>query len=439
MEGTQATTTTPASAPAPTDNGPIPMSFPAILRAPGLSDRFAHLRSGLNGVAATAPKKSSSNKRDEKAGKRWVRRKDNARFAGNPHIVAASSRDYQLRPPSTRTTFPEPLPIYLSRNTLVPSAHPGLREPHSANAGRFSMSLKGMRRDLRKAGPRAQVLAGEIEEEVVGWLRRGGVVLDPDANEAAEGMRTPVGTTGGIVEVSRTPLQLVWLIEDDAFARYVVHCCARYHSIVSFSKDTSGQRLTYLLRPNVTRPDNYAATALATPPATESEMSIYEVESDFTDTDLRSDAASIRSSSHNVNNDSDMDDAPPPRSLDLDGLSDIAESAPNSPARSGDEWSVLGDSSDYEGDHDLASSVGSLSLQDSFTFTEHRTPRPLAPGLRQTPLRSHIWEHRNRRSASSPSRSPARRAPPRQFRPRVDPPPVGAKPSERSFYDFLYA
>lgn len=162
-----------------------------------------------------------------------------ARFAGNPHIVAASSRDYQIRPPSTRTTFPEPLPIYLSRNAVLPPAHPAARDPNSANAGRFSMSLKGMRRDLRKAGPRAQMLAKEVEEDVVGWLRRGGVVLDPDGlNAAEEGemVTREVGTTGGIVEVERTPLQLVWLIEDDAFARYVVHCCARYHSIVSFSQ-----------------------------------------------------------------------------------------------------------------------------------------------------------------------------------------------------------
>ena len=57
------------------DNGPIPMSFPAILRGSGLVDRFAHLRP--SGVSAPAhPKK---NRRDEKEGKRWVRRNDNGR------------------------------------------------------------------------------------------------------------------------------------------------------------------------------------------------------------------------------------------------------------------------------------------------------------------------------------------------------------------------
>jgi hypothetical protein len=37
-----------------------------------------------------------------------------------------------------------------------------------------------------------------------------------------------------VKEVQRTPLQLVWDV-DDNFTRYIVHCCARYHEIVSFS------------------------------------------------------------------------------------------------------------------------------------------------------------------------------------------------------------
>ena len=62
----------------------------------------------------------------------------------------------------------------------------------------------------------------------------------------------PIGSTLTVSELSRTPLQLVWAIEQDAFARksqirikyicfangvqgYIVHCCARYHNVVSFS------------------------------------------------------------------------------------------------------------------------------------------------------------------------------------------------------------
>jgi hypothetical protein len=36
-------------------------------------------------------------------------------------------------------------------------------------------------------------------------------------------------------EVERSPQRLVWWIENDTWARYVVHCCARYHNVVSFS------------------------------------------------------------------------------------------------------------------------------------------------------------------------------------------------------------
>lgn len=213
-------------------------------------------------------------------------------------------------------------------------------------------------------------------------------------------------------------------------------------------KDTSGQRLTYLLRPNVTRPDFFDRAAIATPPATESDMSTFEAESDFADTDMRSDATSLHS---NDDSDNDLEGAPP---ILRGNLSDIAESLPGSPMsgasqppppagpRSIDGWSVVGDSDmeredPSDRDHDLASSVDSLSLQDPM-FVD-RTPRTLAPGLRQTPLRAtYMWDRSRRRSASSPSRSPARRGPVRHFHPRVES-SVSAKPSERSFHAYLFA
>ena len=96
-----------------------------------------------------------------------------------------------------------------------------------------------MRRDLRRAGGRAEALIRDVEDELVQWLILGGTVLAPDnrmhtAETQPEG--TPVGSTGTVFEVSRTPLQLIWKISDDAFARYIVHCCARYHEIISFSR-----------------------------------------------------------------------------------------------------------------------------------------------------------------------------------------------------------
>lgn len=243
-----------------TDTGPIPMSFPAILRAPKLANRFAHLRyaSALEDLAPDFTRLAVKNKREDREGKRWIRRKENcmlhwlnevakrhtdepslAHFVGNPHVVTATKNDYQILLPEVKSTFPEPLPVYLSRNaplsTLIPACKP---DPNSSSAGRFSLSIKGTRKELRKAGARAQYLIKDVESEIVSWLDGGAVFLSPDEKDPNdfEFPGKPVGASGAIHEVARTPLQLVWAISEDGFARYVVHCCARYHEIVSFSK-----------------------------------------------------------------------------------------------------------------------------------------------------------------------------------------------------------
>ncbi|PIL35907.1 hypothetical protein GSI_01567 [Ganoderma sinense ZZ0214-1] len=428
------------------DNGPIPMSFPAILRNPGLSDRFAHLRIQARVVSPPAVSVSAKrNRREDKEGKQWVRRKENARFVGNSHIVAPSKDDLSVTAPNSRPTFPEPLPHFLSRNNPIPSAVPAAREPSSANAGRFSLSLKGMRRQLRSSGPRTELLVKEVEDEILDWLAAGGVMLAPDASATFDSPSTPIGSTDAILEVSRTPLQLVWNIEDNAFTRYVVHCCARYHDVVSFSKDTAGQRLTYLLRPNVTRPTRSAAPTLDTPPVTDlSELSATDFDTSESDREL-SDAEALSPIS-------------PSLAAPTTALSAIAEaasdtSAPASPALApvsacavyasrrpeismaaldSDGWSVIGES---DGDGDMSApeaELAALSLADV-----DRTP--LADRRRQGPdvLRSRLLE-RQRRSASSPSHSPARRTPPRA-RQRAER-AVRAQPvGRRSFYDYLFA
>ena len=107
----------------------------------------------------------------------------------------------------------------------------------SADAGRFSVSLRGMRRDLRRAGGIAEHLVTDIEMSLVEWLFQGGTVLQPNSvGDSLQSVGRPIGSSGRIVEVSRTPLQLIWRVSDDPFARYVVHCCARYHEVVSFSE-----------------------------------------------------------------------------------------------------------------------------------------------------------------------------------------------------------
>lgn len=421
------------------NDGPVPMSFPAILRNPGVSDRFAHLRVAAERAEVAPPSTvPKSNRRDDKEGKRWVRRKENAHFVGNAHIVLPSKRDFAIPSPSPRATFPQPLPNYLSRNNVVPPAAVPTREPVSAHAGRFSMSLKGMRRELRKSGPRTELLVKEIEDELLRWLQEGGVLLSPDAEPELSFPGVEVGSTDAIREVSRTPLKLVWSIEDSAFTRYIVHCCARYHDVVSFSKNTSGQRLTFLLRPNVTRPDHVVRSSIETPPST-------DLDSDFvSDSDLVSERDSVTDA------DSDMD-GPTSVTAGAHLLAAIAEgsdaSMPGSPVilpavptyASDDAWSVIGDTDvdveDNEAEQGIAGGVRSLGLQDA-----ERTPRAQSR-LRQVSLRSHMWE-RQRRSASSPSRSPARsparRMPPRVHA-RVELQPLELPTSGRSFYDYLFS
>ena len=162
-----------------------------------------------------------------------------ATFVGNPHIVAATKRDYAIPVPQAQATFPEPLPAYLPRTVTLPAAEAPPTNMASADAGRFSVSLRGMRRDLRRAGGRAERLVTDIETTLVEWLLQGGTVLRPNSNGVGDDLHSigkPIGNSGKIVEVSRTPLQLIWRISDDPFARYVVHCCARYHEVVSFSE-----------------------------------------------------------------------------------------------------------------------------------------------------------------------------------------------------------
>jgi len=217
---------------------------------------------------------------------------------------------------------------------------------------------------------------------------------------------------------------------DDAFVRYVVHCCARYHNIVSFSKEVQSRRLTYLLRPNVTRPDFYARSTLDTPPVTDLDYTSHEHESDFaSEPSSDVDAGEI-----------DVSDA---LGAGEAGLTVIAESPAFEPVvldpieqEYDDAWSVIGDT-DAEGDESssergLAQSMDSRSPQDPPRDTDS-TPRAVATVRRPSALRPRPWDHR--RSASSPSRSPSRR-PLRRVHPRIDPPKTV---HPKSFYGYLYS
>lgn len=272
-------------------------------------------------------------------------------------------------------------------------------------------------------------LVKDVEGEILVWLE-GGVILAPgDSGDREGGLRFPGSVVKGredLREVGRDPLQLVWAT-DDAFVRYVVHCCARYHEVVSFSKEVQSRRLTYLLRPNVSRPDFHARSTLDTPPVTDLDYTSHEHESDFiSEPSSDVDAADVGSDA---------------AAGEVAGLTAIEESpalAPVALAQDFDDtWSVIGGDTDAEGDvssseRGLAQSAESLSLQDAPQRTDS-TPRAIAPVRYHLALRPRAWNQR--RSASSPSRSPSTR-PLRRVPPRIEPLKVT---HPKSFYDHLYA
>jgi hypothetical protein len=68
---------------APALDAPVPMSFPAVLRNPGVSRLLAERAVGDKAGAAlpTAAARKKS-RRDEKEGKRWIRRDENCTRSG---------------------------------------------------------------------------------------------------------------------------------------------------------------------------------------------------------------------------------------------------------------------------------------------------------------------------------------------------------------------
>ncbi|THH16735.1 hypothetical protein EW146_g3956 [Bondarzewia mesenterica] len=454
-------TASPVEPIAPATTEPVPLSFPAILRNHALTSRFAHLHEELE-LRTLAPAKKVS-KREDKEGKRWVRRKENARFVGNPHIIYPTKRDLDPARPSTLSTFPIPLPPYLPRSVSLPRAEPPPASPYTANAGRFSLSMRGMRRTLRRAGPRTQALVKAVEEELVNWLSEAVVVVQPEdkgplGQEEYDFPGRIIGEQEGAREVARSTLKLVWWVQDDAWARYVVHCCARYHDVVSFSKDSPTHRLTHLLRPNVTRPDHAARAALVTPPATDldlSSLSSYESDVLSSFSDIHSDVAPSDVPSEPENGSGYLSDIP----SDRGGLSDIASDSgaeadfekdrAQSPAsiaslyhaaiREAHAWSVDGD-----GDGELDRAVDSLSIHDSalpHAPVQNGTDNEETPRARRVvSYRTRLWDRT--RSASSPSRSPVRRGPRRRMEAPLSV-STGQKAKEigerdRSFYEYLF-
>jgi hypothetical protein len=189
--------------------------------------------------------------------------------------------------------------------------------------------------------------------------------------------------------------------------------------MLSTGKGTGEDRLTYLLRPNVTRPDHHARGTLDTPPTTDIDYSSHaesNIDSDFlSDRDFESDvepvppspalSANSESSAGSVANKSNWNR----------GLSPVEE-PPNSDVES---WSLVDADADVESSNELEMEIEQgmeeLTLQpvaedngdaDRTVTQIGMSPQALRPSHRPYPLTAS--SRRMMRSASSPSRSPAR-------------------------------
>jgi hypothetical protein len=158
-------------------------------------------------------------------------------------------------------------------------------------------------------------------------------------------------------------------------------------------KDTSTHRLTHILRPNATRPDQATRMAFATPPTTDADFSSHSLY----DSDVPSSLSDVQSTDggSDVLSESDFasdDLARGQHMIMARPLSDIASDV-DADVETG---SLLGG-----GDSDLEQATEALSLSN-----DNETPRP------RLRARATVWDHHyHARSGSSPSRSPARRKP----------------------------
>lgn len=257
-------------------------------------------------------------------------------------------------------------------------------------------------------------------------------------------------------------------------------CTHTYNTCVShvscLGKDVDGRRLTYLLRPNVVRPDFNARDGVATPPATESDYSSLGVlsetdilsveENDPIDTNSDSEAAaaanahghtshqlaqiqarhrhrrlssvsekSALSTASDVDVDPDNADLNAPRRL-VSSMAALQLEETTADADADDDDSVAGDA--------LAQSIDSLDISNNSNNTSGFPSRE--PPIRYTTLPIERMPLRDRRgisrTSSSPSRSPCPPATGRRSvrygRNRIALRRTQSQ-QQQTFYDYVYA
>jgi hypothetical protein len=349
-------------------------------------------------------------------------------FRGNPYIVHPTRTDYQVTYSDVKATFPAPLPPYIPRVSAAPSAASVIRSDpvnlNSAYAGRFTLSLRGLRKDLRqRGGGRAKTLVEDIESAIQSWLDAytAPVGVSSKTSKAIDRSDPPT-----IIEVANNPLELVWCTEDP-FARWIIHCVSRWHDVVSFSKSPSPfhhttkvpnvptgkdvlvteagsqqrtQRQTHLLRPNSRHPDPRTTAAIYTPTATDIESSIME-DSDY------SNLADSVSSMHLV----DASTVPAP-DMELSVTSLRIDEEPEESASDAESaFSLI----EHPRDTELSPVRHDVGNASSISQTRDEVTRPLR-ALEQHGVYYQSILSRAQRSDSSPSRSPIRARRHRQMR-----------------------
>lgn len=220
-----------------------------------------------------------------------------AALVHNPHIHRPSRADFAPGPPIVSTTpFAPPPPAALfPRSLYLPSTVAPVPTAREKASGNFSLSLRGLRKQLRATeGGAVHASLALIERELRSWLSLSGPippgyfhnrakVIDPTPVEdwlvpATESLPDlPSSSTlspppPSITELSRSAHALVWLVISP-HTRYLLHVLARYYNIQSFSRALSplepDVRVTHILRPNWVRPEMAHIGDLETPPGTD--------------------------------------------------------------------------------------------------------------------------------------------------------------------------
>ncbi|GAA5893072.1 hypothetical protein JCM5296_003065 [Sporobolomyces johnsonii] len=426
-------------------SGAVPLSMPAILQNPKNKHLLGALGKKERSAGGDGGAKKGTSAGAAPGGKRRRRRWENAQLSGNPHLHRPTRADFAPGPSlrDLSTTFAPP-PATFSRSTYISSSPSSVPSPallaSASTYGQFSMSLRGLRRNIRGVlGPRAKRGEGGrteevleiMERELVAWLTLSGRVpdgfyhddagvttmlsnvrgkaLDPTPLEdfhlplalptlpdlpSASSITSAPALPATLTELTRLPHTLVWLAPSPHH-RFLLHSLARYYNLQSFSRPLSpldpDVRVTHVLRPQLTRPLASAGgrtlASLETPPGTDWSSAgggtTTEGEEftagEETETDAASEAGELAEDWERV---SVASSVPPPVAAGA-ATDDEAEAVYSSSTESEEVDSIYG--GDHEGE-DAAPGGGVDSLASSFAdLSTSATPRPAEPAGAATP------------------------------------------------------